>query len=310
MTDTSSNAAPPSREDIAKLVGLSPQARALGLAIDRAQDARAWGRAPFRDALIGDAAAGVIAGGVVTTFLDSLCGAAVFIAADEPAMPATIDLRIDYMRAAKAGADILAEAHCYKLARSVAFVRAIAYEQSPDDPVAHAAGVFMRTGAGGRGPGANLEPRRRSTLAELAAADGPSAQTRLDEYLQRFPYARFLGVRAALHGDELTLILPYSEHLIGNPLLPALHGGVVGAFMELAALIQLGIANDGRRGAKTIDIHIDYLRSGRPMDTFARARVNKIGRRIAHVAVEAWQDERANPIAALRGHFLMAEDES
>lgn len=127
--------------------------------------------------------------------------------------------------------------------------------------------------------------------------------------LERIPYARFLGIRAELKGDELTLILPYSEHLIGNPMLPALHGGVVGALMEVTALTQLAIASKSERFPKTIDISIDYLRSGRPVDTYARARVVKLGRRVANVQAEAWQGERTQPIATLHGHFLTPEVE-
>ena len=134
-----------------------------------------------------------------------------------------------------------------------------------------------------------------------------SPQERLTTALQRIPYASFLGVRAELKGDELTLILPYSEHLVGNPLLPALHGGVVGALMELTAITQLAIASKSEKFAKTIDIGVDYLRSGKPLDTYARARVVKIGRRIANVQAEAWQNERSQPIAAMHGHFLVAE---
>jgi uncharacterized protein (TIGR00369 family) len=134
-----------------------------------------------------------------------------------------------------------------------------------------------------------------------------SPQERLTTALARIPYASFLGVRAELKGDELTLILPYSEHLVGNPLLPALHGGVVGALMELTAITQLAIASKSEKFAKTIDIGVDYLRSGKPVDTYARARVVKIGRRIANVQAEAWQNERSQPIAAMHGHFLVAE---
>ena len=132
-------------------------------------------------------------------------------------------------------------------------------------------------------------------------------QERLTAALARIPYAGFLGVRAELKGDELTLILPYSEHLVGNPLLPALHGGVVGALMELTAITQLAIASKSETFVKTIDIGVDYLRSGKPIDTYARARVIKIGRRIANVQAEAWQNERNQPIAAMHGHFLAAE---
>ena len=135
-----------------------------------------------------------------------------------------------------------------------------------------------------------------------------SPQQRLADAIARIPYATFLGVRAELKGDELTVVLPYSEHLIGNPLLPALHGGVVGALMELTAITQLAIASKSEKFPKTIDIGVDYLRSGKPIDTFARARVIKIGRRIANVQAEAWQNTRGEPIAAMHGHFLVDED--
>ena len=137
-----------------------------------------------------------------------------------------------------------------------------------------------------------------------------ASQADLDALLQRIPYARFLGVRMELHGDEMTGVLPYAEHLIGNPSLPALHGGVIGAFMEMTAVLQLSIIEAQQRQPKTVDVSIDYLRSGRPEDTYARALIKKAGRRIANVQVEAWQETRAAPIAALHGHFLLTPRES
>jgi acyl-coenzyme A thioesterase PaaI-like protein len=137
-----------------------------------------------------------------------------------------------------------------------------------------------------------------------------ASQADLDAILQRIPYARFLGVRMELHGDEMTGILPYSERLIGNPSLPALHGGVIGAFMEMTALLQLSIIETLSRQPRPVDVSIDYLRSGRPLDTYARALIKKVGRRIANVQVEAWQEERAAPIASLHGHFLLTPRES
>lgn len=132
------------------------------------------------------------------------------------------------------------------------------------------------------------------------------AQARLSAVLAAIPYARFLGLRAELAGDEMTAILPFAEHLVGNTQLPALHGGVLGAFMEVTALMQLSIREPLRRQPRTIDVTIEYLRPGRPRTTFARADVRKVGRRIANVQVEAWQDTRASPVAALRGHFLLS----
>ena len=122
--------------------------------------------------------------------------------------------------------------------------------------------------------------------------------------LARIPYVAHLGARAELHGDQMTAVLPFSEHLIGNPMLPALHGGVIGGFMELTAVIQLSLQS-GEAAPKPVDVTVEYLRTGRPRDLFARAEVKRVGRRIANVQVEAWQDVRAKPIASLRGHFLL-----
>ena len=130
------------------------------------------------------------------------------------------------------------------------------------------------------------------------------------DLIEAVPYARFIGMRVQILGDEMTGVLPFKESNIGNPLLPALHGGVIGTFMEVTAIVQLSIDEPQERMPRSVDVSIDYLRSGRPMDTFARAHVNRVGRRIANVQVEAWQEERARPIAALRGHFMLTPAEA
>ena len=98
----------------------------------------------------------------------------------------------------------------------------------------------------------------------------------------------------------------FAEPLIGNPTIPALHGGVLGAFMELTAVAELARRGDGDGPLpRTIGVTVEYLRSGRARDTYARAEVRRLGRRIANVAVEAWQDDRARPVALLHGRFLL-----
>jgi acyl-coenzyme A thioesterase PaaI-like protein len=132
------------------------------------------------------------------------------------------------------------------------------------------------------------------------------------------PYITFLGIQFDRRGDELTAVLPYRDDLIGNPMLPALHGGATAGFLEVAAMIELawstlwdGVEAEGAlpegplRLPKTIDFTIDYLRTGLPRDAYARARVNRSGRRYASVHVEAWQDNRARLFAQGTGHFLM-----
>lgn len=127
----------------------------------------------------------------------------------------------------------------------------------------------------------------------------------LEGLIGGIPYAIFLGITAERMGDELTTTMHFDDKLIGNPILPALHGGVIGALMEMTAIVQLAWLAPDHGLPKTIDIGIDYLRSGKPLNTYARAIIFKPGRRVANVRVEAWQEERSRPIAALHGHFLM-----
>jgi len=139
----------------------SPQAQALKLETVSMDRDGAVLRVPYDEKLIGDPETGVIAGGVVTTLLDHACGQAVHTGLTEFKTIATLDLRIDYMRAAEPGKDLYARAHCYKVTRSVAFVRAVAYDVDPSDPVAAAQAAFMLDSNGGRGFGANRGTGRK-----------------------------------------------------------------------------------------------------------------------------------------------------
>jgi len=150
--------ADPPSPTLTSRLSLSPQSRALGLQLV-ATEPDVILKIPYREDLVGEPDTGVIAGGVVTTLLDLACGWATALALDQPTSFATLDLRIDYMRPAQPGRDLLATAHCYKLTRSVAFLRAVAYDADPTDPVAAAQAAFMLDSNAGRGPGANLGPR-------------------------------------------------------------------------------------------------------------------------------------------------------
>jgi acyl-coenzyme A thioesterase PaaI-like protein len=150
----------------------------------------------------------------------------------------------------------------------------------------------------------------------------------LEQLTSGIPYARFLGITFDRRGDELTAKLSFADHLIGNPLLPAIHGGVTGAFLELTAQTELAWAGiwarmeqGGEAQARieagefppmprTIDFTVDYLRTGLPRDAYARARIKRMGRRYASVSVEAWQDERDRPFAAAVAHFVMPRDDA
>ena len=142
------------------------------------------------------------------------------------------------------------------------------------------------------------------------------------------PYIRFLGIGFDRRGDELTGVLHFREDLIGNPALPALHGGATAAFLEVTAIVTLSWAmiwddlEAGRLAAegltretlprlpKTVGFTTDYLRPGLPRDAYARARINRSGRRYASVHVAAWQDNRDRLFAQATGHFVMPRREA
>lgn len=141
------------------------------------------------------------------------------------------------------------------------------------------------------------------------------------------PYIRFLNINFDRRGDELTGQMNFDQKLIGNPFLPALHGGATAAFLEMTAMMALNwqhlwpkiesgeidpvdlAAGKLPRQPKTIDFTVDYLRSGLPRDAYARATVARSGRRFASVRVEAWQDHKDRPFAQAVGHFLMPQGE-
>lgn len=163
-------------------------------------------------------------------------------------------------------------------------------------------------------------PRNRPEPLQVVKSRRDAALAWLSDGI---PYVRFLGITFDRRGDELTAVLPYADKLIGNPMIPALHGGVTAAFLEVTAIIGLAwttlwedfegglIAPAELQGKelpplpKTIDFTVDYLRAGLPRDAYARARVMRSGRRYASVQVEAWQDNHARPFALGSVHLLM-----
>jgi uncharacterized protein (TIGR00369 family) len=129
-----------------------------------------------------------------------------------------------------------------------------------------------------------------------------------DEIIDSIPYARTIGVRFALDENGVLLFsLPFSERNVGNPTLPALHGGLIGGFLENSALIHLMWNGESADTPKIVDFSLDYLRPGRAQTLYARCEITKQGKRGAHVLIEAWQDDPERPVAVARAHFLLAK---
>jgi len=125
--------------------------------------------------------------------------------------------------------------------------------------------------------------------------------------LALIPYAGLIGIECERHGDDLLFRLPANPDNIGNPLLPAIHGGVIAGFMELSAALYLLIFSESASIPKIIDFSIDYLRAGLYRDTWARCQLWRQGRRVTNVAITAWQADPDEPIATARAHFKIKE---
>ena len=124
--------------------------------------------------------------------------------------------------------------------------------------------------------------------------------------VQQIPYLTFLGVRVELQEGKRVAVMPFAEHLVGNPTVPALHGGTLGGLLETMAHLELLATSDHLNLPRTITLTIDYLRSGKTRDTFAAAKIVKHGRRVTTLHCWAWQEDESAPIASATVHLKVS----
>jgi len=141
-----------------------------------------------------------------------------------------------------------------------------------------------------------------NALERIRAARTSGDWTALLEWV---PYLKFLGVTLESEGGVLTGRMRFSEHLVGNPTLPALHGGALGALLEAACQFEVLYRAESAVLPKTITLTIDYLRSAKPVDVKVRARIVKQGRRVVTAHAVAWQEDEAKPVASATVHLLV-----
>ncbi len=125
--------------------------------------------------------------------------------------------------------------------------------------------------------------------------------------IELIPYAQLIGLDFFEIGNEYIYRLPQNDDNLGNPILPALHGGVIGGFMETAGALHVMMSADTFRVPKVVDFALDYLSPGRHRDTYAKCLFVRQGRKIANVAITAWQTREETPIAKARAHFLVPQ---
>jgi len=291
-------------------MAIIPFSARTGMAVTAVGKDRTSLALPPRPTWCGDTRHNRIHTGCLCALADTACGFAVATAVSEAGAFATLDLRMDYLRSADAGTELYCHAHCHRVSRNVAFVTGELRQPGCEDTIALVNATFMRTASGG--------PRRAkpgehtsSHPCPPGSAQAGSADTETPAVLPegRSPYVDYLGV--ALHAENKggpVFRLPYREDLIGNPNVPALHGGVLGGFGETVMILHL-IHGSGPLSSipKAVDFSIDYLRPARPVDTFAQGLTVRQGNRVSLVQANLWQEDPRRPVAAVRGHWLMPQ---
>ena len=131
------------------------------------------------------------------------------------------------------------------------------------------------------------------------------AESSPQQILDLIPYSNFIGVEAKIEGADVLYRMDRRPSNIGNPSLPAIHGGVIGGFLELSAAIEILYTLDGNEVPKVVDFSLDYLRPGRYKTMYANCTVLRQGRKLVNVSATAWQDSSDTPIATARCHFLI-----
>lgn len=289
-----------------------PHIVATGQKCNSLKDGVASMRLPARDDWVGDTHHHILHPGCATALADNTCAMAVTSLMD-PVMPlATLDLRMDFLRPASVGVDLICEAKCIRLSKHVGFAQGFVYQVGLDEPVA-TVNANMMLGTAGQGrkdiPGVDgVAAQEAHTLPQVTYKEDQAALPH-----GWSPYTDYLGVRrhtrdaADSAPSDALFRLPFRPDLVGNPMLPAIHGGVVAGFAQTAGILHLSYANRLPRETppRAVDFSIDYLRSAKPLDMWARGSIVRQGNRVGLVQIVLWQDDETRPIATARTLCLL-----
>jgi len=335
------------RQALQRFVSVIPHTRDLGVQVARVGIDGVTLEAPWHDDLAGDSCRKLVHSGALSVLIDTACGSAVLPALPAPEVCPTLDLHIDHYRPARSGEAITVRAWAVAVTASVVFTEALAWQGdgrivargvgsflrlgSRNTPPGFAEAMFegidtrhdddvmaplgghdacqagRPEGDGGQGLGshrASGPPRRAVSLERLNAG---RVSGDIGEWLDQIPYARRLGVGLESDDEGRRFVLEPRDGNVGNFLLPALHGGVLAAFMETAAHLEVLLALKTPRLPCLVNVSIDYLRSAAVAPTYARCRLVREGRRIANLQVSAWQEDESLAVTTARLNFVLAD---
>lgn len=318
-----------------RFVGALAQCRELGIHPVYAGNNALVLELPYTQQIVGNPEDGVIHGGGITTLMDTASGTVIMCALPEFELCPTLDLRVDYMRPAVPGKPVYARATAYRVTHNIIFTRCEAYQLATqsdgrvtEKQIAHCVATFMRIGrentpadfnslvsneTGTLSTDVNSRVSVQQDVAPICSEGSINLRGVVErahqsgdytEFMGLIPYAQTIGAQCQRFGDDVIFKLPQKASNIGNPILPAIHGGVIGGFMEISAALYLAMFQPTPKLPRIVDFSIDYLRAGLDKDTFVECQLTRQGNRVANVIINAWQQSREKPIATSRAHFI------
>lgn len=225
--------------------------------------------------------------GAITALVDAACGSVALTQLQDVRRTATLDLRVDFLRPARAGLAVRCDAVPVQISEDLTLLRAIVHDGSEQDLVAVALGTFAIF--------------RRPSVPDPA----PIIDDVHRDAMLTGSYEQAMGVRDASDAQALRLCLPFAPHLVGNPQTRALHGGAIGALMQLAARAQLRRLEDPPNHARLFNLSVEYLAGTQGRETFATATLVSRSRRFANLRVCVYQDRPDHPNAVGTAQFLL-----
>ncbi|WP_261396025.1 MULTISPECIES: PaaI family thioesterase [unclassified Halomonas] len=313
------------RQALQRFIDVIPHTHMLEMQVTSVDEEGVTLYLPWHPLLSGDRQRGLVHTGVLSMLLDTACGASVLTALPQPEVCPTLDLHISHRRPGIEEWPLWVKARADAVSSSVVFTEAQAWQQD-GQPLARASGHFARLGPRNTPPGfadamfAGLAESDESPAVPptpVMAARGSSDaldpllleaginDDNLAPWIAQIPYAGQLGVSACRDDEGLCFALEARSSNIGNPMLPALHGGVVAAFMETAAALHTLSQSRQPRLPRLVNVTVDYLAPAAVKPTRARCRLVREGRRMVNVDTWAWQDDEATPIARARMSYVL-----
>ena len=275
-----------------------PHSRDLGIVIAPADGPQVCMHLAPQPHLMDEASPAAICSSVLYSLADCAAGLAVLAATRTLTPIATLDLRMNYLRLASGGRAMRVSAECGAVTDDVAFVRCLVHAEGCPDPVATGDATFMR---GTHGRQFDAESLSESPPGPLP---NPASQASRVSTPAR-SYSQHLGLEVLTGKDVTKLRLPYRDALVGNALIPALHGGVVGGLIEEAARVAARANLRGTPALRVLNCNVDYHRPARPMDTYASVEIARRTRRTMLANVVCWQSEDRSPVAIGRVQILL-----